>query len=99
MLYQVSVTKARGSRKYADRVIEAPNYATLMGGGIKLPEALEDWASDFGREQSVIWGFVPVEVTIGRYFPMRLGWPKDNGSCVTSVLKEWTYQATKYVPA
>ena len=98
MLYTVYVTPYRSrSNKYAERIIEAPNYATLMGGGVKLPDALDVWASDFASEQSVIWGFIRVQVEVGRYFPMRLGLPKDNGSCVTSVLREWTFQATKWV--
>ena len=101
MLYVVDVTlyRPRSSNKYAERIIEAPNYATLMGGGIVLPDALDVWASDFASEQSVIWGFVRVEVSISTYFPMRLGFPKDNGSCVRSVLREWTFKAEKYVPA
>ena len=100
MLYVVDVTPYRSrSNKYAETVIEAPDFSTTQGGWVVLPDALDVWASRFAMEQSVIWGFIEVQVSVAQYFPMRLGWAKDNGSCVRSVLREWTYKAEKYVPA
>ena len=77
--------------RYETYVVESPTFQH-DGSRIRLPRALNEFALQRAHEASVSWGFVKVEITVSQFFPARVGMPKDNGSCVRSILKEQTYQ-------
>ncbi len=95
-LYKVSIED--GDDQYQEYVIDAPEY-TVLRGSPQLPEALVSFAQNRAMEASVTWGEGPhlhaqVTASIGRYFPGRLGYRKDNSpSGMTSVILEWRVQA------
>ena len=102
MLYQLEIEeiesdhKDEGLQGYASFVFEAPEY-TLKDDDHVVNPRTQEWVKARVYETSVIWGFVPVAVTLSRYFPARVGFPDTNGSCVQSVLQEWTHFPTKEV--
>ena len=95
-LYSIDIKRSGKSRRYQEWIVESgPLVQLFKTGRPSLPSALERWAQERAHEASVQWGFVVVEVSVCRYFPARIGMDKDNGSCVRSVLEEWTYQCEK----
>lgn len=95
MLFEVIVNTVDDREQeinYVERFIEAPTYK-MIAGTVTIHDDLYKWAEKFAQEWSVMWGFVKVHVTISRYFPMRIGFKADNGSCVSSLLTEWDEQA------
>jgi|SRR6478609_7163357 len=101
MLFEVTVEDVYDDNdnedvKYVERFVEAPQFK-MIAGTVALQSDFAQWVENFAREQSVIWGFVTVKVTVSRYFPLRIGFKADNGSAVRSVLTEWTEKVDRPV--
>ena len=99
MLYEIEVMELRPKdddsiARYETYVVESPIF-THVGSTIRLPERLHEFALQRAHEASVQWGFVEVELVVSYYFPARVGMPKDNGSCMRSVLVERKYICIK----
>jgi hypothetical protein len=93
MLYSITIQddgRTVGAEPHFEEwIVEAPGSRWVPSQQTAvLPHALREWIEEKAREASIRWE-VEVDVEVAHYFPARIGMPKDNGSCVRSVLAEF----------
>jgi len=99
MLFSVQIvprpdSEEDGCDHYFERVVNAPPTKRIAGVDA-VHDSLFDLATKWAREESVMWGFKPVEVTISRLFPMTVDKDGKITSEVRSVHMEWTEQVDR----